>query len=547
MDSKNIANRNNDVQDNCQLASSDVDVIKSDSSNNSSSSNVSIHLENNSTPEISTKEAPKTLARGIQSWHVTLISLGGIIGSCYFLGTGLTFSEIGALPVLIAYLVAGISVFGTMQSFAELLVNLPRHGNFITYNKKFLGNILTTGIGWAFWVNWVVYCPSECLAFSYYLNHFYTIPFKNTAWSSFVWGAICLMALTVLNLFKIKWFGHVESAMSIAKIVVIVIFAIIAFFIWFGVIGKKVHPFTEEEVGFIGGKIIAQGEGSLGKRLFHQGWLIIITYMIFILVNFEGTEIVGLEAAETENPDKNIPKACTNVSIQIVLIYIIPVIALVLIVPYEKANLDESIFAYALTSYGLKWAGQLFTFVTLIAAFSCANSGLYASVRCVYGLSKEGLAPEFLSRLNKNTIPLNATIFTLVFIWAVFIFGFMTEALGLFGKGGNSFYGSLLGISGFTGTLMWAGIIISQIIFRFKLKRRGYSIEKDLVSKAFLYPYLHIFSAVMQIAAMILLIYLAMVDGSYLSFLWCVSFLQWVFMQLLHALVRQELRLNQKK
>ena len=268
MDSKNIANRNNDVQDNCQLASSDVDVIKSDSSNNSSSSNVSIHLENNSTPEISTKEAPKTLARGIQSWHVTLISLGGIIGSCYFLGTGLTFSEIGALPVLIAYLVAGISVFGTMQSFAELLVNLPRHGNFITYNKEFLGNILATGIGWAFWVNWVVYCPSECLAFSYYLNHFYTIPFKNTAWSSFVWGAICLMALTVLNLFKIKWFGHVESAMSIAKIVVIVIFAIIAFFIWFGVIGKKVHPFTEEEVGFIGGKIIAQGEGSLGKRLF---------------------------------------------------------------------------------------------------------------------------------------------------------------------------------------------------------------------------------------------------------------------------------------
>lgn len=503
-----IANSTAQVVVKYEPKTSESETIKSDETKSSSSdSKVNINLDSSKSNDDSEKQSPKSLARGIQSWHVTLISLGGIIGSCYFLGLGLTFSEMGALPVLIGYLIAGITVFGVMQSFSELLVNLPRHGSFVAYNKEFLGNMLSCGIGWSFWINWVVYVPSECLAFATYMNTYYTIPFKNTAWSDFVWGAVCLVLLTVINLFKVTWFGHVESAMAIAKIAIIALFVVIAFFIWVGVIGKKVHPFTENEVGFIGGRIIAQGEGSLAHRLFPNGVAIIVTYMIFVLVNFQGSEIVGLSAAETENPQKNIPAACKKVATRIILIYLIPILALILIVPYEKASLDESIFAYALSSYGLKWASQLFTFVTLIAAFSCANSGLYGTVRCIYGLSKEGLAPQWLSNLNKNSLPLNATIFTLVFIWIVFIFGFSSQSLGLFGKSGMSFYGSLLGISGFTGTLMWVGIIISQIIFRFKLKKRGYTIEKDLISKAFLYPYLHIFSVVVQVAAMICLIF----------------------------------------
>ncbi|EAY00449.1 Amino acid permease family protein [Trichomonas vaginalis G3] len=450
---------------------------------------------------------PTSLSRGIKSWHVTLISLGGIIGSCYFLGLGLTFAEMGAIPVLIGYFIAGVCVFGVMQSFSELLVNLPRHGSFVAYNREFLGDAISTGIGWSFWVNWVVYVPSECLAFSTFMNTYYTIPFKNPAWSDFVWGCICLVLLTLINLFKVKWFGHVESAMAIAKILVIVFFVVVAFFIWVGVIGKKQHPFTDTEVGFIGGKVITEGEGSLAHRLFPNGYAILITYMIYVLVNFQGSEIVGLSAAETEDPKKNIPAACKKVATRIIMIYIIPILCLIMIVPHHKASLDESIFAYALSSYGLKWAGQLFTFVTLVAAFSCANSGLYGTVRCIYGLSKEGLAPAFLSKLNKYAAPFNATIFTLVFIWIVFIFGFLSQTMGVFGKGSSSLYGSLLGISGFTGTLMWVGIIISQIVFRIKLKRRGYDPKKDLDHQAFLYPYLNIFSVVVQIAAMICMIF----------------------------------------
>ncbi|OHT06193.1 Amino acid permease family protein [Tritrichomonas foetus] len=458
--------------------------------------------------DVLTEENPElqvqSLERGILSWHVSLISLGGIIGSCYFLGLGLTFSEMGSVSVLLAYFLAGAAVFGVMQSFSELLVNIPRHGSFVSYNREFLGDIAAAGIGWAFWANWVVYVPSEALAFATFLNYFYTLPFSNPAWSNFVWGVICLILLTLINLFRVKWFGYIESIMSIAKIFSIVFFVICAIFIWAGVIGNKQHPFLDSG-GFIGNKIILQGEGSVTDKLFPRGGLVIFTYMIYTLVNFQGSEIVGLSAAETQNPEVNVPVACRKVAVRIILIYLIPVLCLILIVPYEQANLEESIFAFALKSYGLEWAAQIFTFITLVAAFSCANSGLYGTVRCLYGLSVEGLAPKFLSNLNQFNAPQNSTIFTLVFIWIVFILGFLSETLQIWGEGGLPLYANLLGISGFTGTLAWVGIIISQMVFRYRLKQRGYTADSLTVKAAF-FPYLEGYAVLLQVAAMILLL-----------------------------------------
>jgi len=228
--------------------------------------------------------------------------------------------------------------------------------------------------------------------------------------------------------------------------------------------------------------------------------------MIWTLVNFQGSEIVGLSAAETQDPAKNVPAACKKVAYRIIVIYLVPVFLITLIYPYAKASADSSIFADTLGAYGLHWAAGLFTLVTLIAAFSCANSGFYGTVRALYGLSVEGLAPKFLSRLNKFQVPQNATIFTIVPIWFVFLLGFMVEQLGMLGEGGSTLYVSLLGISGFTGTLCWVGILISQVMFRRKLKQRGYDPKECLTVRASLYPGLAYFSIALQILAMVLVV-----------------------------------------
>lgn len=451
------------------------------------------------------EKSERTLVRGILPWHVSLIALGGIIGSCYFLGLGLTFSEMGPGAVLLAYAIAGLTIYGVMQSFAELLVNIPRRGSFVSYTREFLGDTASAGIGWAFWCNWVVYIPSEALATAVFMDYFVKLPFENPAWSTFVWGIVALALLTLVNIYRVKFFGHVESIMAIIKILAIVVFVLCGVLIWLGIIGGNLNPYTEG--GFIGTKILLGGEGGVIEKLFPAGGLVIITYMIWTLVNFQGSEIVGLSAAETQDPEVNVPLACRRVATRIILIYLIPVFVLTLIMPYYEAGLDESIFAYTLGVYGLKWAAGLFTIVTLVAAFSCANSGLYGTVRSLYGLSVEGLAPKFLSNLNIFNTPQNATIFTIVPIWLVYLLGFASDVLGLWGEEGLPLYANMLGISGFTGTLCWVGICWSQVVFRKRLKQRGYDPEKVLTVKAKWYPGLAYFAIILQVASMILLVF----------------------------------------
>ena len=113
-----------------------------------------------------TGESPQELKRGIKGWQVAFIGLGGVIGSCYFLGVGWCIQVMGP-AVFLAFAVVGVIVFGLMIAYAELLVNLPRKGTFVAYTNEFLGPTMSVGMGWSFWFNWVCYVPSEAIAVSY--------------------------------------------------------------------------------------------------------------------------------------------------------------------------------------------------------------------------------------------------------------------------------------------------------------------------------------------------------------------------------------------
>jgi AAT family amino acid transporter len=457
--------------------------------------------------ERTVETSERTLTRGILPWHVSLIALGGIIGSCYFLELGDTYASLGPGAVLLTYAVAGLTIYGVMQSFAELLVNIPRRGSFVSYTREFMGDTASAGIGWAFWANWVCYIPSEALATAIFVNSLLNDIFglQMGTGATFLWGVLALALLTFINIYHVKWFGHVESIMAIIKIIAIVLFVICGICIWLGLTASGVREWGGDE-GFIGASIMLAGEGSVLSKLFPEGGMVMITLMIWTLVNFQGSEIVGLSAAETQNPEINVPLACKRVAFRIILIYLIPIFVLTLIMPYFEGNIEKSVFADALYHYGFTWGSQLFTVVTMIAAFSCANSGFYGTVRSLYGLSVEGLAPKFLSNLNRFNTPQNATLFTLVPIWLVFILGFGIDELGWWG-GEMPLYTALVGIAGFTGTLCWVGILYSQILFRKRLKERGYDPQAVLSVKAAWYPWLEYFAIILQVAAMIMLIF----------------------------------------
>jgi AAT family amino acid transporter len=404
------------------------------------------------------------LHRGIQGWHVTLIALGGIIGSCYFLGSGYTIREVGP-SIVLSYLLGGLVIFAVMQSFGELLVNVPRSGSFVTHCKSFLGDVFSCGAGWSYWMSWVVYVPSEAVAAGIIVHNL--INFHVLATS-----IIALGLITLMNVFHVAWFGHVESVLAVLKILAIAVFSVCAVLILTGAIGGHA-------VGF---SVIYDPNVGVYKSLFPEGVLSMFTTMVMILVNFQGSEIVGLAASETQNPEVNIPKACRSVAYRIILIYAIPMILLVMILPYKDAGLEDSVFALALKHYGLRWAQAFFDIIVIVSAFSCANSGVYGTVRTLYGLSSEGLAPAIFLRLNRFNVPQIATIVTIVPMWG---FIFLSYYLGE-----GKFYKMMLAMSGFTGSICWGGILGAQLMMRYQLWRRGYVADEVLQARVVWNPVL---------------------------------------------------------
>lgn len=450
-------------------------------------------------------EETTELKRGIKGWQVAFIGLGGVIGSCYFLGVGWTIQVMGPASLL-AFAVVGVIVFGLMIAYAELLVNLPRKGSFIAYTSEFLGPTISSGMGWSFWFNWVCYCPSEAIAVAFVLQEL-TGNHSTVAYIAFALGTMA--ALTLINLAAVDVFAKIESALAITKVIVIIVFILVGFGIWVGIWGNPDSAILGTvEDGFKGMGINFANE-SMYQNVFPNGFAICLVMMVVVLVTFQGTEIVGLAASESQNPDEAVPRACRSVTYRIVGLYLVPILLVLLLYPTELGTDATPIFSDVVKSYGFDGLSVVFLAIVLVAAFSCANTGFYGTVRALYGLSVEGLAPKFLSKLTKTGNPRNAVLFTLLFMWIVLLLGLISELTGLFA----SLYGTLLCLSGFTGTLAWVGIIASQKRFRKKLKKNGYN--PDEILKARVKPgmaWIPWFAMIAQLCCLVMLAFGDIID-----------------------------------
>lgn len=414
--------------------------------------------------------------RGLKNRHLQLISLGGVIGSGYFLGTGYVLEKAGPAAIL-AYLLGGVIVLCVMLCLAELAVEKPVSGSFVTYAREHISPTWACGVGWAYWTTWVAYVPSEMIAAGIIMNNF--IPEVSRLW----WAVFFGLLVTILNLFHVDKFGESEFWLSLIKIIALAAFSIVAGLICLGLIGDQ---------GYIGTKVLL-GSGGFAPNGY---WSIVLT-MVIILVNFQGTEIIGLAAGECEKPEKSIPIAVRNVTWRIIALYIIPISLLISILPWDKAGLDESVFAAAVTQYGLSGFGAFFAFVILTAAISCSNSGLYGAARALHALARMDMAPSALGHINKNGMPSRSILVSICACWAVIL---------LYSFDPNSaLYTYLLAVSGFTGAIAWISICWSE--YRSRKRKIAEGTEGALRYKTPFFPYVTLFGIWAQVFCLIVMVF----------------------------------------
>jgi AAT family amino acid transporter len=374
--------------------------------------------------------------RVMKKYHVAALAVGGTVSSVYFLGNGYLLREIGPFAFL-AFIFGGLISYLTMSCLAELAANEElTHHSFLQFMRKYISPTWSCGLGWAYWVDWVIIIAAECLAGGILMHAF--VPQV----SAYSWAVIFALFVTYINLRHVKLFSITAFWLTFTHIALFAGFTLLALWIFF----------TSEP--FIGTTYLLQ------DGVFPNGIPIFFLTMVILLLNFQGTELIALSASETQQPSEKLPKTMKQVSLIISGLYVVPIFLLGLIYPSGLANLEGSVFATAIQSYGFKTIAQIFTFLIVAGSLSCANSGLYAAVRAMHALSSMGMAPRFLEKLSTRGTPQTTTLVTFGALWIMLLIFYYFPS--------DQIYVLLLAFSGFAGSILWISICWAQLRARRK-------------------------------------------------------------------------------
>lgn len=360
-------------------------------------------------------------------------------------------------------MIVGLMLLFTCQAMAELAVLYPVNGAFYTYVVRFVDPAWGFAMGWDYALSWLTVLPFELTAASI------TIQFWRSDINVGVWITVFLVVLVSIQLFGVRGYGEVEFILSIIKILACIGFIILGIVIDCGGTWKTaVNPDYKHYLG-------AKYWHDPGA--FNNGFNGFCGVFVVAAFAFGGTELVGLAAAESQNPRKAIPVATKQVFWRICFFYIVNLFILGLIVKSTDdrllnasgANTKYSPFVIAIEDAGIKVLPSIFNAVITIAVISVANSCTFGSTRTMQALAERGMAPKFLAYVDKRGRP----------IWCVTIqilFGF----LAFIGEAGNSsvIFDWLLSLSGLSYFFVWGSICLSHIRFRSGWKAQGYSLDQ---------------------------------------------------------------------
>lgn len=341
--------------------------------------------------------AQQELKRDLKNRHVQLIAIGGTIGTGLFLGSGKSIALAGP-SILFAYMLIGTALFFVMRALGELLLSNAGYTSFTDFASEYIGPWAGFVTGWTYWFCWIVTAMADIIAVGVYMQYWFDIP-------QWIPALACLIILLGLNLLTVKLFGELEFWFAIIKVVTIVALIVVGIILL--VIGFKT------DTGTVSMSNIWSHDGMFPNGI--SGFLLSLQLVVF---SFVGVELVGVSAAETANPKKNIPSAINKIPVRILLFYVGALLVILCINPWTQLNASSSPFVEVFGLIGIPVAAGIINFVVLTSAASACNSGLFSTSRILYNLSNNDQAPKKLGKLNKNAVPSNALFTSTIVISA---------------------------------------------------------------------------------------------------------------------------------
>ncbi|MBA0205527.1 amino acid permease [Pectobacterium aroidearum] len=327
-----------------------------------------------------------TLKRGLKNRHIQLIALGGAVGTGLFLGIAQTIKMAGP-SVLLGYAIGGLIAFLIMRQLGEMVVEEPVAGSFSHFAYKYWGDFAGFASGWNYWVLYVLVAMAELSAVGIYIQYWWPdIP----TWVS---AAVFFLLINAINLANVKVYGEMEFWFAIIKVAAII--GMIVFGGWLLLSGTGGPEATVTNLWAQGG-------------FFPNGVLGLVMAMAVIMFSFGGLELVGITAAEADDPEKSIPRATNQVIYRILIFYIGSLAILLSLYPWGKVVEGGSPFVMIFHELNSNVVATVLNIVVLTAALSVYNSCVYCNSRMLFGLAKQGNGPKVLQTVDRRGVPVVA-------------------------------------------------------------------------------------------------------------------------------------------
>jgi AAT family amino acid transporter/GABA permease len=408
------------------------------------------------------------LSRSLKSRHLTMISIGGIIGAGLFVGSSTSIIA-GGPASFISYAITGLLILLIMRMLGEMATALPSVRSFTEFARVGLGDGAGFVVGWLYWYFWVLTVPVEAIAGAKILHLW--IPLSPLAI-----GIGLMTIMTAVNLMSARSYAEFEFWFASIKVAAIIAFITIAASYAFGWTAPHGATFAN---------LVDHGGFT------PHGWIAVLAAVPTVFFAMTGAEITTIAAAESAQPGPAVARMSTTVILRILVFYVGSLFFIVSVTPWNLVRSGESPFTLALNTMHVPWAGAIMSGIILTAVLSCLNSAFYVSSRVLFILAERGDAPQALVQLNERRVPVGSVMI-----------GALAGFLGILAAtlAPQRVFDFLVSSSGALAVFVYIAIAVSQITLR---KRRERAAEPKPAVQMWLFPWLS-YAAIAAMAAVLI-------------------------------------------
>ena len=449
-------------------------------------------------------ERERGLRRSLSARRLTMIAIGGAIGTGLFLGSGFAISLAGP-GVLVSYAIGAVVALLLMGCLAEMTVAHPTSGSFGAYAEYYIGPLAGFLVRYAYWTCIVLAVGTEVTAVALYMRFWFpTLP-------GWLWIVAFSGLLILVNGRSVNVFGAIEYWFSAIKVTAIVIFILLAGYI----VLRAPAAATGSGTGAVGFQNYTAHGGFLPRGVW-GAWVAVIV----AIFSYLSIEMIAVAAGEAAQPEIAITRAFRSTVFRLILFYLLTLALVLAIVPWTAAGIEESPFVKVMRALRVPAAAGIFNFVILVAALSAMNSQLYITTRMMFSLSRAHHAPRRFGLLNRRGVPVQALLLSSIGIALATVLSIVAP---------KSAFILMVSISAFGAMFTWMMIFITHYRFR---RARALTGAAPLRFRMYGFPVTTLLGAALMAAVLLTTAFtdafrMTLVFG--LPFLICLSLTYWVW------------------